>query len=290
MRHLLSVDDLTDDDIDRFRALVPVGAAEVPAPVKAPIVALMFDAPSLRTRVGFAAAAHRVGGASIDIVDLGIRSGTSGAESTADVVRAVTGMVDLLVYRGNQSALEVSASSAVPMVNGGDDSEHPTQALIDLVAMERQVGPVADLHVAICGDLGSRCTTSLVALLGRVPPSRLSLIAPVGRDRLTRPLPRSLINRTRRAAFLEPTSIDVLYLPGLPEGTGEARLDADSRRPYQVDERVLAGLSTHSAVLSPMPVIDEISANARNDARVRLFDATDTSIRVRMEVLALLAH
>lgn len=289
MRHLISVDDLTDDDIDRFRALAPVGAADVPALAKAPLVALLFDAPSLRTRVGFAAAAHRLGGGSVDVGDHGIRSGTSRAESASDVVRTVSGMVDLLVYRGDQPALGAAKSSVVPVINGGDDREHPTQALIDLVMMERHVGPLVDLHVAICGDLTSRCTTSLVALLGRVLPRRLSLVAPAGRDRLTRALPNTLVGRADTAASFNPAGVDVVYLPGLPEGTGVTRLDADERRPYQVDAQVLAGLAAHSAVLSPMPVIDEIADDARADGRVRLFDATDASVRVRMEVLAMLA-
>lgn len=289
MRHLLSVDDLTDDDIDRFRALAPVGAAGITPWAKAPLVALLFASPSVRTRVGFAAATHCVGGACIDVGDQQTRSGTSGAESIADIIRTVSGMVDLLVYRGDRPALEIAASSVVPVVNGGDNREHPTQALIDLVTMERHVGPVAELHVAICGDLTSRCATSLVALLGRVPPRRLSLVAPAGRDRLTRALPRTLVGRTETAAALDPTRVDVVYLPGLPEGTGQARLDSDERRPYQIDARVLEGLAAHAAVLSPMPVIDEIDVEARADARVRIFDAVDASVRVRMEVLALLA-
>ncbi len=289
MRHLLTVDDLTDDDIDRFRALPPVGAAGITRLTKAPLVGLLFAAPSLRTRVGFAAATHRVGGTVIDVGAQEIRSGTSGAESIDDIIRTVSGMVDLLVYRGDRPAMEIAASSAVPVINGGDDSEHPTQALIDLVTMERHVGRVGNLHVAICGDLSARCTTSLLALLGRVPPRRLSLVAPAGRDRLTRALPRTLVGRTERTATLDPTRVDVVYLPGLPEGTGQARLDSEGRRPYQIDTTVLAGLASHAAVLSPMPVIDEITDDARTDARVRLFDAIDASVQVRIEVLALLA-
>ena len=168
IRHILS----------RATALRAGAATRLSRP---PLVGLMFLETSLRTRVGFAAAAARLGGQSIDIAE---RRGDAVAmpEGWADTLRVVSGNVDLVVARPGRP-LDVSQLRPLlvsSFLNGGDvghHSEHPSQALIDLYAIEQARGPVSELTVAICGDLRMRAVRSLVRLFARFPPGRLVVIS-----------------------------------------------------------------------------------------------------------------
>jgi aspartate carbamoyltransferase catalytic subunit len=285
--HIVTSDDLDDEVIERLRSLA--AQTNDASPLHVPLhLGLVFLEPSLRTRLGFATAAVRLGGTYVEVTERRWQPGMSEPESIHDVVRVVSGMTDVVVFRTPEPARDLVVESAVPTINGGDGAgEHPTQAVIDLVAMERFCGPVERLHVGICGDLRMRAARSLVRLLGRTPPDHLTLIAPPGRDDLDRAIPESLARRVTRAAVLDPSTLDVLYLPGLPEGEGENLLVQEVRQRYAVTPSVLARLPATSVVLSPMPVIDEIASSVRRDPRVRLFETTDLSVAVRMELLAI---
>lgn len=288
--NLLSIDDLTDHDVvgllSAARSYVtPTSVESRRAPF---IVGLVFLEPSLRTRVGFAVAAGRLGGTFVNVIEPRFDPGMTEPESFADTLRTVSGMVEVVVVRVpfllKSDALEWSAR---PMVNGGDAGEHPTQALIDLFAIQQQRGPVADLRICICGDLGSRTARSLLKLLDRFPPRRLTLVAPPGRDDPGLEATRSLAARTDRQAELDVSKIDVLYLPGLPEGGGPGRLTAKERQRYSLTRERLAELPFDTVVLSPMPVIDEIARAVRHDPRIGMFRQSDAGVAVRMAVLGM---
>lgn len=160
------------------------------------------------------------------------------------------------------------------------DNEHPTQAVIDLYAIERFLGPPAELRIAICGDLGQRTARSLIRLLERTPPRSLRLIAPPGRDDPGVPLSAPLSGRLRNRADL-----DLLYMAGLPPGGDKGRLSAAAREPYVLTAQRLGTLPADAIVLSPLPMVDEISPEARTDPRVRCFAQSDKGLFVRMAVL-----
>jgi aspartate carbamoyltransferase catalytic subunit len=197
-------------------------------------------------------------------------------------------MVDLIVVRPGQplDRALVRAVSPVPVINGGDPGgEHPTQALIDLFAMERLAGPAGELHVGICGDLTLRATRSLLSLLSRLPPRRLTLIAPPGRRDHGVTLSAALASRTDLREKADFSDLDVLLLPGLPEGRGAGRLGAAERAAYALTAQTSGALGPEAVVLSPMPIIDEISDDLRDDRRVRMFEQSDLAVQVRMAVL-----
>lgn len=289
VRHLLDVADLTDVDID---AVLDDVAGDGAVSRRDPfVVGLLFQTSSLRTRTGFAVAAARLGGTSVTVEDARFSSGMSAAESSADTLRTLAGMVDLVVVRP-QDPLDreaVRTGSPVPVVNGGDpEGEHPTQALIDVAAMHRFAGPLEELHVGISGDLGMRGTRSLLHLLGRRPPRRLTLIAPPSRRDTGFPLSPELERRTDHRAGGDFAGLDVLHLGGLAPGQGPGHLDDDARGPFALTPVTAGTLPERAVVLSPMPVIDEIAPELRADPRVRVFEQSDLGVRVRTAVLRLL--
>src|SRR5262249_41734015 len=83
----------------------------------------------------------------------------------------------------------------------------------------------------------------------------------------------------------EVEDLDVLYLTGLPEAGAGGSLGADMRHPFAFNARTGQRLPRHAIVLSPMPVIDEVSPETRTDSRLRLFEQSDLGVYVRMALL-----
>jgi aspartate carbamoyltransferase catalytic subunit len=279
-RVIVGVGDLGTEEIrhilSRATSLRAGAASQLTRP---PLVGLLFLEASLRTRVGFAAAAARLGGQSIDIAE---RRGNTVAmpEGWADTLRVVSGNVDLVVARPGRP---LDASRLCPLLvssflNGGDAGgcgEHPSQALIDLYAIEQARGPVSELTVAICGDLRMRAVRSLVRLFARFPPRRLVAISD------PRLADGDSDGHAEHRAPWDVDDVDVLYVAGIPHGA----LDEPGRARLRVDRQALAALPPDAVVLSPMPVIDEIAATARSDPRIRMFQQSDDALFVRMALI-----
>jgi aspartate carbamoyltransferase catalytic subunit len=286
---IVGVDDLGAEEIrhilSRATGLRAGASSELARP---PLVGLLFLETSLRTRVGFAAAAARLGGQSIDIAE---RRGNAAAppEGWADTLRVVSGNVDLIVARPGRpldAAAQLCPLLVSSFLNGGDTgrrSEHPSQALIDLYAIEQARGPVSELTVAICGDLRMRAVRSLLRLFARFPPRHLVAISD---PRLTADAPDDAdagpgAKHAEDRAPWDVDDVDVLYVAGLPHGA----LDEPGRARLRVDRKALAALRPDAVVLSPMPVIDEIATTARSDPRIRMFRQSDDALFVRMALI-----
>jgi len=289
-RHLLSIDDLTDAELDaillRASELRQAPHAALPSERRGKIVGLMFLQTSLRTRVGFATACARLGWQSVSVLEQR-SSEVSMAESIEDTLRVAAGMVDLLVARLPIPVGSVVTNAPVPVVNGGDSgpfAEHPTQALIDLFAIEQERGNIRDLHVAICGDLRMRGTRSLMKLLARRSPGKLSTISVSG---LTDHTVASDVDpaTVSQLTLKEVSDVDVLYVTGIPHRA----IPEDVRDTLRVTGEVMDSLPRDAVVLSPLPVIDEIDAYARRDPRIRMFTQSDNGVYARMAVLEALA-
>lgn len=284
-RLLLSIDDLDDGAVRSVldRAASFAGDRPVPMTTGPRVVGLVFLESSLRTRVGFAAAALRLGWHAIDVMDQR-SSPTSMPESWEDTVRTVSGYVDAVVARPGRPLVraELIGHVAAPLINGGDTgqaAEHPSQALIDLFAIER-LGPVGERNIAICGDLRMRAVRSLLRLLSRTPPRMLVLISDPGLQPDTAVPPElAAVAQWRRPWEID--DIDVLYVAGIPHGA----LPESGRTRLRVDDKALARLHHDAVVLSPLPVIDEIAREVRNDPRMRLFEQSDGGLLVRMALL-----
>lgn len=285
MRHLLTLDDLTHTEVawvlDRARDLEG-GSIATRARFDA---AMVFLESSLRTRTGFAVASARLGGDVVDVSTARWQTGMTEGESFSDTLRTITGIVDVAVVRCpfalDRSLIETSAAS--PIVNAGDASAHPTQALIDLAAIRAEAGPIDHLKIAVVGDLTMRATRSLLHGLRRYRPARLVLVAPPSRRDPEPPMPGA----EWLEGLEEVSQVDVLYLGGLPEGDGSRRLEADERSHFRLDGSVLDRLGSNACVLSPMPVIDEIATEVRTDPRIRMYAQSDRGVFVRMAVLQL---
>jgi aspartate carbamoyltransferase catalytic subunit len=238
-RVLRSVDDLTDTDVaqvlDRARSHRAGTASPVVAP---PLVGLCFLEASLRTRVGFAAAAARLGGSAVG-VSVQRASDISMPESVHDTLRTLLGYMDVVVARPGVELAppHVPADTATPLISGGDRgprAEHPSQALIDLLAICDERGSLAAASLAICGDPRMRSVASLLRLAVRFP---LRLVT---RPSLTEGfrLPAGLETVEPAGSLQDVQDVDVLYVAGIPHGAraggrphGAARDTGGARAP-----------------------------------------------------------
>jgi aspartate carbamoyltransferase catalytic subunit len=185
MRDLISIEDLSDGEIEEIFDLADAMLPENRGPSEASalagrIMATLFYEPSTRTRLSFESAMQRLGGSVISCPDMKSSSAAKG-ETIADTARVVSSYADVLVVRhywdGAPQAMAEFAS--VPVINAGDGShEHPTQTLCDLYTLKKEKGDLKGLTVVICGDLKhGRTIHSLVYALARFGVNVVTLAA-----------------------------------------------------------------------------------------------------------------
>lgn len=165
MRHLLTLNDVTAEEMTfLFKEAAHLKAAQqrrIPTPMlMGRVLALVFEKPSLRTRVSFQAAITHLGGTSLFLS--GNEVGIGSRESVPDAARTLSQYVDAIVLRtfSHQTIEEFAAYSTVPVINGLSDCHHPCQALADIFTVQELFGEVAGRKIVFVGD-GNNVARSL---------------------------------------------------------------------------------------------------------------------------------
>ena len=182
MRHVLSLFDLTAEEIARvlevsakLKADLAIGKRE--SILENNVVGLLFEKPSLRTRVSFETLTGHLGGNSLM---LGADVGWGSREPLCDFMPILTSYLDLLVIRAKSHALvqESLQFAQCPVINGLTDVSHPCQALADLLTVHEIAGGLDGVSIAYIGD-ANNVTYSLAVICSRlgVP---LNIGAPAG--------------------------------------------------------------------------------------------------------------
>jgi aspartate carbamoyltransferase catalytic subunit len=257
----------------------------------------LFYESSTRTRVSFEMAATLLG-ATVHGIDT--QDEVSRAERLEDRVRVLNEYpIDFLVLRYFEEggAARAAAVSHVPIINAGDGAgQHPTQALLDVYTLWRELGRLDGLKIALVGDLShQRTTNSLAYLLAQYSGIKLYLVAPrlLGMRAEVR---EHLINagveiedvRDLRAIAGD---VDAVYLTRAHSSRLEhAQRFEGEPGTYRVDGAVLAELKSHARVLHPLPRGPELSPELDGDTRIACFRQAGNGLYVRMALLSLLAE
>jgi ornithine carbamoyltransferase len=170
MRHILVPEDLTAHEIEAIFAISKDLETKYDAGLREPllpgrVLAMVFEKPSLRTRVSFEAAMAHLGGSSLFLgEDTGF---SSSRESIADFGRVLSEYADAIVCRSkaHDTICSLAAAASVPVINGLSDYSHPCQALADIYTLKRHVGRVAGHTLAFVGD-GNNVARSLAVVCG----------------------------------------------------------------------------------------------------------------------------
>lgn len=252
---------------------------------------LLMLQPSLRTQLGFAEAVRRLGGVAHVVSSRRSIVGGTASESLPDTIRVVSGLTDVVIVRADGDVAASVAGCERPVVNAGDDLEHPSQALVDLFAFRKVCGDWSALRIGVCGDLQMRAARSLLKALVLAPPAELRMIAPPSRRGDAGQIVRPLGENAFWGEAGEVEGLDILYLCGLPEHGAADHLDEPTRVAYAFNGVAADRLPESARVFSPMPVIDEISTSQRSDPRIAVYRQSVLGIYPRMALLRrLLSH
>jgi len=167
MRHLLDLFELSSADIEHIFAITEdlktkyIGGLREPL-LPGRVMALLFEKPSLRTRVSFETAMAHLGGSTLF---LGQDVGWGQRESTADFARVLGEYVDVIVCRANchRTVMDLAQYAGCAVVNGLTDQAHPCQALADVYTLREIYGRLKGLKVAYIGDANNVAASLFLA-------------------------------------------------------------------------------------------------------------------------------
>ena len=261
-RDFISITDLTSQEIllivDRAQEIKNMSGIK---PLDGMRVALLFEKPSLRTKVSFQIGIQELGGFSLylgpDEVGLGAR------EPVSDVSRVLSGYVDCIVARvfSHETLQELACYSSVPVINALSDREHPCQIMSDLLTISENKGGLDSLKLAYVGD-GNNVARTLCLGLPMVGMDFV-IASPIGygldKDSLNRANDRAINNDSVISVVDDPLSAvkfaDIVYTDVWTSMGDES--ESDTRREifegYTVNGELLAQANPDAIFMHDMP-------------------------------------
>ena len=259
------------------------------------IMATLFYEPSTRTRLSFESAMQRLGGEVITTESAREFSSAAKGETLEDTIRIVEGYADVIVLRHFESGAARRAAdvASVPILNAGDGpGQHPTQALLDMYTIQKEIGRLDGISVAMVGDLANgRTVRSLTYLLAKYEGVKLYFVAP-GVVRMKEDIKDYL--RRHGVGFEEEEDllkvareVDVIYQTRIQrERFGDRIEDYEKARgKYIIDTEVMETLGQDGVVMHPLPRVDEIAAEVDTDPRAAYFRQAHNGLYIRMALL-----
>jgi ornithine carbamoyltransferase len=298
-RDLLSVSDLTAAELERIldvaMALKDAGRRPLLA---GRTLALVFEKPSLRTRVSFDVAMTHLGGHCVYLsppeVGLGQR------ETPADVARVLSRYVDAIAARTFTQATvrELAEHADVPVINALSDEEHPCQALADLLTVREKKGGLRDITVGYVGD-GNNVAASL-ALAGAMAGMRIRIASPEGYEVPAEVLARAQASATAHGASVEQlrdpaeavSGADIVYTD-VWASMGQEHESAARRESftgYTVDAKLMSLAKPDAVFMHDLPAHrgEEVTAEVIDGPQSVVFDQAENRMHAQKAVLALL--
>ena len=304
MKHFLDLADWTPDDLWEMLHCATALKKEVrkkgnPPLLKGRVLGMIFQKPSLRTRVSFDVAMLQLGGHALYLSPQEI--GLGKRESIADIARVMGGYVDAVMARtfDHQHVLDLARWSPVPVINGLSDYNHPCQAMADLLTIYEEFGRLEGLHVAYVGDSNNVATSLLTgaAQFG----FKMTIGSPAGYQPKLQVLDqvRELSQNTLDADVTDDpvaavAGADVVYTDTWTSMGQEE--EAEKRRqvfpPYQVNSELLEHAAEHAIVMHCLPAHrgEEITDEVADGPQSRLFPQAENRLHAQKAILvALLA-
>nr|XP_011457395.1 PREDICTED: aspartate carbamoyltransferase 3, chloroplastic-like isoform X1 [Fragaria vesca subsp. vesca]XP_011457396.1 PREDICTED: aspartate carbamoyltransferase 3, chloroplastic-like isoform X1 [Fragaria vesca subsp. vesca] len=266
--------------------------------LKGYLMATLFYEPSTRTRLSFESAMKRLGGEVLTTENAREFSSAAKGETLEDSIRTVEGYSDIIVMRHFESgaAKRAAVTAGIPIINAGDGAgQHATQALLDVFTIEREIGKLDGIKVALVGDLANgRTVRSLAYLLAKYNDVKIYFVSP-GVVKMKNDIKDYLTSKNveweESADLMEVASeCDVLYQTRVQRERFGERIDLyeATRGKYTVDRHVLDVMQKHAVVMHPLPRLDEITLDVDGDPRAAYFRQTKNSLYIRMALLQLL--
>jgi aspartate carbamoyltransferase catalytic subunit len=262
--------------------------------LKGKILATLFFEPSTRTRLSFETAMQRLGGG---VISMASAEGSSAAkgETVADTARTVDQYADVIVIRHPRigSAKEAADAAEAPVINAGDGAgQHPTQALLDIYTIQKELGSLKNLKVSLVGDLkNGRTVHALVELLSLfgaklyfVSPKSLRMPGEITsqlKEKGTEVVETEDMKEAARAS-------DLIYMTRIQKERFEDLSEYERvKGSYIIHEDFLKGLHKKMTILHPLPRVDEISPKVDAYPGAAYFRQVRNGVFVRMGLLSM---
>ncbi|CAL1403788.1 unnamed protein product [Linum trigynum] len=262
------------------------------------IMATLFYEPSTRTRLSFECAMKRLGGEVLTTENAREFSSAAKGETLEDTIRTVEGYSDIIVLRHFESGAtrRAAATASIPVINAGDGpGQHPTQALLDIYTIDREISKLDGIKVALVGDLANgRTVRSLAYLLAKYKDVKIYFVSPEVvkmKDDIKDYLTSEGVEWEESADLIDVASkCDVVYQTRIQKERFGERTDLyeEARGKYIVDSDVLDVMQKHAVVMHPLPRLDEITVDVDLDPRAAYFRQAKNGLYIRMALLKLL--
>lgn len=265
MQHLETLFDLTRHDLTRILATAVelkrlLSSGQRPPLLEGRVLALLFEKPSLRTRVSFEAGMAQLGGSALF---LGEDVGWGKRESISDFAHVLAQYVDGIVCRAHSHdrVRQLKSYDLVPVINGLTDLSHPCQAIADMLTMQEQLGELAGRRLVFVGD-GNNVARSL-ALACAMLQMNFTLACPAGYEidetwikRILKAYPEAKIEQIRDPSEAV-VGADAIYTD-VWTSMGQEAEQAERRQvfsDYRLDEKLLKLAPRHARVLHCLPAV-----------------------------------
>ncbi len=308
--HILSVQQFQRDDVETvFKvadSMRPYADRErLTKVLDGAILGNMFFEPSTRTRVSFGCAFNLLGGDVRETTDVKTSSISKG-ESLYDTARVISGYSDVIVMRHPQpgSVAEFAKASRVPVINGGDGpNEHPSQALLDLYTIKKELKAsgkgIDNMRIAMVGDLRhGRTVHSLSKLIILYKNITFTLISPKELQ-----MPEEIVSELKAAGHrvIETENLeaglndnDTVYLTRIQEERFNTKLEADLYRGrFRLNQAIYTmHCQPNTVIMHPLPrdsreEANELDNDLNQHPNLAIFRQTDNGVLVRMALFAL---
>jgi aspartate carbamoyltransferase catalytic subunit len=257
------------------------------------IMATLFFEASTRTRLSFESAMTRLGGTALGFAETKGTSVEKG-ENLADTIRVVEKYADVLVVRHPlEGAARMCAEfSSIPVINAGSGAEeHPTQALLDMYTIRKELGKIDGLNIGLIGDLRyGRTVHSLAYALSQYK-VKLFLISPQilqMRKEVTEEVSKRIEVKETPSLGEYLHTLDVIYMTRVQkERFADLQEYEKVKGFYRLGLDDLAKTRKNSIVMHPLPRVDEVDPNVDATPHAKYFQQVWYGVVMRMALLGL---
>lgn len=302
-RDLVSINDLSRDDVLEIFYIARdlksrLAKGERPRLLDGRVLAMIFEKPSLRTRVTFEVGIHQLGGHAVTLTQAEI--GLGKRESVHDVAKNLERWVNLVAIRTFEQEIvaQLALHAAIPVINALTDSEHPCQALADLFTLTEHFSSIQGLTLAYVGDGNNICSSLLLLcpLLG----VNISVASPAAYAP-----PSAILAQAQRNAALTGARVALLQDPvaAVRDANAiytdvwasmgqehEAAERARVFRPYQVNGDLVASAPTGVKIMHDLPAHrgEEITDDVMDSENAIIFDQAENRLHVQKGIMVFL--
>ena len=295
-RDIVSIRDFSREEIDYVldtTDVVEPMAGAGSRDLNGKIMATLFFEPSTRTRLSFESAMYRFGGNCIGFAEPKIASVEKG-ENLADTIRVVENYADVLVIRHPlEGAARLAAEfSSIPVINAGTGAEeHPTQAMLDLYTIRKELGKISGLKIAFVGDLRYGRTVHSLAYALSLYDIQLRLVSPsllrMKKEVLEEVSQRVRVQESEDLSEIIP-DVDVIYVTRIQKERFGSLEDYEKVRGfYRLTANDLSRAKKQMIVMHPLPRVDEIAYDVDVTSHAKYFRQVWYGLLVRMSLIGL---